>query len=191
MSASARPVRWGPGTPLRPLGPLVEIQGVRMLHFLKDWWKFIQIHQYYTMALSGGHTTWEKCPQIGRYPVQNVEVSWYIGLNHWLWIKRLRVRLPGTFALQQDILSTLLLSTQVYKWVPGRMRMLSVAWCGMCVPLKRRLAKMLPREKVHYECRIDIQIQIHSDSDSDSFIGPWYKTWKFCFHWHFIVQYIQ
>ena len=24
---------------------------VRMLHFLKDWWKFIQIHQYYTMAL--------------------------------------------------------------------------------------------------------------------------------------------
>ena len=27
--------------------------GVRMLHFLKDWWKFIQIHQYYlyTMAL--------------------------------------------------------------------------------------------------------------------------------------------
>ena len=24
---------------------------VRMLHFLKDLWKFIQIHQYYTMAL--------------------------------------------------------------------------------------------------------------------------------------------
>ena len=24
---------------------------VRMLHFLKDWWKFIQIHQYYTMTL--------------------------------------------------------------------------------------------------------------------------------------------
>ena len=22
-----------------------------MLHFLKDWWKFIQIHQNYTMAL--------------------------------------------------------------------------------------------------------------------------------------------
>ena len=21
--------------------------GVRMLHFLKDWWKFIQINQYY------------------------------------------------------------------------------------------------------------------------------------------------
>ena len=25
--------------------------GGRMLHFLKDWWKFIQIHQFYTMAL--------------------------------------------------------------------------------------------------------------------------------------------
>ena len=23
-----------------------------MLHFFKDWWKFIQIHQYYSMALS-------------------------------------------------------------------------------------------------------------------------------------------
>ena len=23
-----------------------------MLHFLKDWWKLIQIHQYYTMALT-------------------------------------------------------------------------------------------------------------------------------------------
>ena len=28
---------------------------VRMLHFLKDWWKFIQIHQYYTMALIANH----------------------------------------------------------------------------------------------------------------------------------------
>ena len=27
------------------------MSGVRMLHFLKDWWKFIKIHQYYTMAL--------------------------------------------------------------------------------------------------------------------------------------------
>ena len=30
----------------------VEVMsGVRMLHFLRDWWKFIQIQQYYTMAL--------------------------------------------------------------------------------------------------------------------------------------------
>ena len=28
------------------------MSGVRMLHFLKDWLKFIQIHQYYTMAYS-------------------------------------------------------------------------------------------------------------------------------------------
>ena len=27
------------------------MSGVRMLHFWKDWWQFIQIHQYYTMAL--------------------------------------------------------------------------------------------------------------------------------------------
>ena len=28
---------------------IILISGVRMLHFLKDWWKFIQIHQYYTI----------------------------------------------------------------------------------------------------------------------------------------------
>ena len=27
------------------------MSGVRMLHFLKNVWKFIWIHQYYTMAL--------------------------------------------------------------------------------------------------------------------------------------------
>ena len=50
------------------------------------------------------------------------------------------------FVLQQDTLSTLLLSSQVYKWVPGRMRTLFVAWCGVCAPLKYHLARMLPRE---------------------------------------------
>ena len=30
------------------------MSGVRILHFLKDWWKFIQIHQIYTMALMQG-----------------------------------------------------------------------------------------------------------------------------------------
>ena len=58
--------------------------------------------------------------------------------------------MPGTFVLQQDTLSSLLLSTQVYKWVPGRMRMLFVAWCGMCAPLKWHLARMLPRELSRY-----------------------------------------
>ena len=28
------------------------MSGVRMLHFLKDGWKFIKIHQYYTMAFN-------------------------------------------------------------------------------------------------------------------------------------------
>ena len=28
------------------------MSGVRILHFLKDWSKFIEIHQYYTMALN-------------------------------------------------------------------------------------------------------------------------------------------
>ena len=36
-------------------------------------------------------------------------------------------------------------STQVYKWVPSRMRTLFVAWCGMCAPMKWRLARTLLR----------------------------------------------
>ena len=28
------------------------MSGVKILHFLKDWWKSIPIHQNYTMALS-------------------------------------------------------------------------------------------------------------------------------------------
>ena len=38
--------------------------------------------------------------------------------------------LPGIYVLQQGILSALLLSTQEYKWVPGRMRALlySLIW---------------------------------------------------------------
>ena len=52
---------------------------------------------------------------------------------------------PGTFVLQQDTLSTLLLSTHVYKWVPGRMRTLicRLIWCAL---IKWCLARMLPRE---------------------------------------------
>ena len=29
------------------------MSGVKILHFLKDWWKSIPIHQNYTMALIG------------------------------------------------------------------------------------------------------------------------------------------
>ena len=28
------------------------MSGVKILHFLKDWWKSIPIHQHYTMALT-------------------------------------------------------------------------------------------------------------------------------------------
>ena len=45
-----------------------------MLHFLKDWWKFIQIHQYYTsMALIA------QLNQGG--VIEGVETS-YFPLNH-------------------------------------------------------------------------------------------------------------
>ena len=37
---------------LRRFEVVFVMSGVRMLHFLKDWYKFIQIHQYYTMALT-------------------------------------------------------------------------------------------------------------------------------------------
>ena len=49
--------------------------------------------------------------------------------------------------LQQDSLSTLLLSTQVYEWVPGRNAnvICRLMW-HVCAPLKWSLARMLPRE---------------------------------------------
>ena len=37
---------------LRRFEVVILMSGVRMLHFLKDWWKFVQIHQSYTMALN-------------------------------------------------------------------------------------------------------------------------------------------
>ena len=51
-----------------------------------------------------------------------VKVPWYIGLDSWLWITRLRVQflsMPGIYVLQLDISSTLLLSTQVLAFWRG------------------------------------------------------------------------
>ena len=51
-----------------------------------------------------------------------VKVPWYIGLDSWLWIRRLRVQflsMHGTYVLQLDISSTLLLSTQVLAFWRG------------------------------------------------------------------------
>ena len=72
---------------------------------------------------------------------------------------RARVRFPlspGTFVLQQDTLSTLLLLTQMYKWDPvGCER-----FCGIVELACARLCatdRNAPQgvEKVHFECRID------------------------------------
>ena len=37
-----------------------------MLHFAKDWWKFIQIHQYYDMALNIYCTLSQGSPNVSR-----------------------------------------------------------------------------------------------------------------------------
>ena len=88
-----------------------------------------------------------------------MEVPWYIGLNPWLWIEGLRVwfpSMPGTFVLQQDTLSTLLLSTQVYKWVPGRMwRICCVYACSATIHSSARNAP-LGVEILHCKCSLEI-----------------------------------
>ena len=63
------------------------------------------------------------CLNICHLIIHSVEVSWYIGvftrLSRWEPGFESHQR-RGTFVLQQGNLSTLLLSTQVYKWRPGR-----------------------------------------------------------------------
>ena len=94
------------------------------------------------------------------YIVRLVEVPWYIGVNPWLWIKGLRVRflsMPGTFVLQQDTLSTLLLSTQAYKWVSGRMWSI----CCVCICLNATTGSSarnapLGVEIVHCKCGLKL-----------------------------------
>ena len=39
------------------------MSGVKILHFLKDWWKSIPIHQNYTMALNKDKKAWESIIQ--------------------------------------------------------------------------------------------------------------------------------
>ena len=39
------------------------MSGVRMLHFLNDCWKFIQIHQYYNYDFKGWKYQHKKLPQ--------------------------------------------------------------------------------------------------------------------------------
>ena len=56
--------------------------GVRMLHFLKDWWIFIQIHQYYTMALMC--TWWRGSTKI---------ILWGDDVNRWIVFRKFWVEL--------------------------------------------------------------------------------------------------
>ena len=74
------------------------MSGVRMLHFLKDWWKFIQFHQYYTMALTvfsienqnRGTPKYNECLTIyqhGRrhtFDVIHHEKVWSLGGGQWV-----------------------------------------------------------------------------------------------------------
>ena len=100
-------------------------------------------------------------------------MPWYIGVNPWLWIKGFRVRfpsMPGTFVLQQDTLSTLLLSTQVYKWVPGRMWRI----CCICICLNANIGSSarnapLGVEIVHCKCGLEIV----SNDRGNNTVAPW------------------
>ena len=52
------------------------MSGVRMLQFSKDWWKFIQINQYYSMALMPG-SKWYLVPKISeRFEQSEFEMNY-------------------------------------------------------------------------------------------------------------------
>ena len=54
------------------------MSGVKILHFLKDWWKSISIHQNYTMALSSKIT---KTLRILREDYSMAIVPWFPNLH--------------------------------------------------------------------------------------------------------------
>ena len=75
---------------------------------------------------------------------------------------------------------TLLLLTQVYKWVPGRMRTLSVIWFGMCDCLcLLHLARMLSREL--RRCTMSAGLILNPVNGG---INPLKTIW-FCYNTHF------
>ena len=59
------------------------MSGVRMLHFSKDRWKFIQIHQYYTMALSFYNALLKV---FGELSTQNSTQVCRFGVNCYIWV---------------------------------------------------------------------------------------------------------
>ena len=117
------------------------MSGVRILHFLRDWWKFIQIPPNYTMALIF-ITTNMKQMQLTLF------VPCYIGVNVPLsfWEPRFD---------SHHHLVLLSLSKTLYLHCCSRPRHTKgnpvgcERYCGrvcMCVPVNWRLARMLPRE---------------------------------------------
>ena len=47
------------------------MSGVKILHFLKDWWKSIPIHQNYTMALMHIQTCTHRCTNIWQHTLSS------------------------------------------------------------------------------------------------------------------------
>ena len=91
--------------------------------------------------------------------------------KRWFWPQKL---MPGTFVLQQDTLSTLLLSTQVYKWVPGRMWRI----CCVCNCLNANIGSSarnapLGVEIVHCKCGLEIILEIVSNDRGNNTVAPW------------------
>ena len=70
------------------------------------------ISQDYTLLFD--RITWSGPCSIKFLPEKNLDKNWKLEFQF--------LSLPSSFIHQQDTLFTLLLSTQVYEWVPGRMR---------------------------------------------------------------------
>ena len=114
------------------------------------WWWFFEMSRIYTLHvqnnllncdLQGHLIIWILCMLCA------VEASWYwcvhLTLFTMAWVKsHYRLELLS-FSKTCD---PHCFSRPHVKMVTCRMQTLFVAWCGMCAPPKRRLARMLPRE---------------------------------------------
>ena len=81
---------------------------------------------------------------------------------YWIGPLTLDQRVLGSIPVNAwHILSLLLLSTQVYKWVPGRMRTLfQTVWIGTVAPVKWRLVRILLMEwKIVHGIKCGIEIE--------------------------------
>ena len=58
------------------------MSGVKILHFLKDWWKSIPIHQNYTMALTPVYFLRYRIVILPYFGKQK-QVTYYRNLSYW------------------------------------------------------------------------------------------------------------